>query len=179
MAFINLRFPSGVVAEVQASWLSPVKLRRTMVVGSRKMLVYDDTENVEKVKVYDHGVDFRDPKSFGEFNLSYRTGDIVAPKIEATEPLYLEAEHFLACVADGHRPLTDGRAGLEVVASLEAAERSLRDGGRELQIELPAEAGETLPVSAAAEPEPVAGRRLQAVQRAAGVRQTQRGAPGD
>ena len=179
VAFINLRFPSGVVAEVQASWLSPVKLRRTILVGSRKMLVYDDTENVEKVKLYDHGVDFRDPKSFGEFNLSYRTGDIVAPKIDTTEPLYLEAEHFIACVRDGHRPLTDGRSGLEVVASLEAAEQSLRSGGCELEIELPTEAGEALPVSAQGEPEPVAGRRRQTLQRAAGVRQTHRGAAGD
>ena len=138
VAFINLRFPSGVVAEVQTSWLSPVKLRRTLVVGSRKMLVYDDTENVEKVKVYDHGVDFREPKSFGEFNLSYRTGDIVAPKVDTTEPLQLEAKHFLDCINSGRRPVTDGRAGLQVVASLEAAEQSLRNGGGELPIVVPA-----------------------------------------
>jgi predicted dehydrogenase len=173
VAFINLRFPSGVVAEVQVSWLSPVKLRRTMVIGSRKMLVYDDTENVEKVKVYDHGVDFSEPKSFGEFNLSYRTGDIVAPKIDTTEPLYLEAEHFMECVRHGQVPITDGRGGLQVVASLEAAEESLRSGGREAHINLPAYAGDTAWRPAAGGGEPVAaGRRLEAVHRAASVRQT-------
>jgi predicted dehydrogenase len=134
VAFINLRFPSGVVAEIQASWLSPVKLRRTIVVGSKKMLVYDDTENVEKVKVFDHGVDFKDPEDFGEFQLSYRTGDIVAPKISGTEPLWLEAQHFVHCVRSGEAPLTDGWAGLRVVASLEAAQASLDNGGVETDV---------------------------------------------
>jgi predicted dehydrogenase len=137
VAFINLKYPSGVIAEVQVSWLSPVKLRRTMVVGSQKMLVYDDTESVEKVKIFDHGVDFREPTDFGEFQLSYRTGDIIAPKIDNAEPLYLEATHFIDAVTNGHRPLTDGRAGLEVVATVEAAELSLREGGREVPIVLP------------------------------------------
>jgi len=129
VAFVNLRFPSGVVAEVQVSWLSPVKLRRTIVVGSRRMLIYDDTENVEKVKVFDHGVDFEEPEGFGEFQLSYRTGDIVAPKVSSAEPLWLEAEHFVHCVRSGETPLSDGWAGLRVVASLEAAQASLEAGG--------------------------------------------------
>ena len=137
VAFINLKFPSGVVAEIQASWLSPVKLRRTLVVGSKKMLVYDDTENVEKVKVYDHGVDFHEPSDFGEFQLSYRTGDIVAPKIAGTEPLYLEAQHFVASVLNRQPPITSGEQGLQVVSSLEAAEASLRAGGAEMPIDLP------------------------------------------
>jgi len=134
VAFINLRFASGVVAELQASWLSPVKLRRTIVVGSKKMLVYDDTENVEKVKIFDHGVDYHDPADFGEFQLSYRTGDIVAPKISGTEPLWLEAQHFVHCVRDGEAPITDGWAGLRVVASLEAAQASLDSGGVETAV---------------------------------------------
>ncbi len=137
VAFINLRYPSGVVAEVQVSWLSPVKLRRTLVVGSRKMLVYDDTESVEKVKVFDHGVDYREPTDFGEFQLSYRTGDIIAPKIANTEPLFIEAQEFVEAVSNGGRPLTDGRAGLEVVATVEAAERSLVSGGCEVPVVLP------------------------------------------
>jgi predicted dehydrogenase len=132
VAFMNLRFPSGVVAEIQASWLSPVKLRRTIVVGSQKMLVYDDTENVEKVKIFDHGVDFKEPADFGEFQLSYRTGDIVAPKIPTVEPLFLEGQHFVDSVLNGSAPITDGWAGLRVVASLEAAQASLDGGGREI-----------------------------------------------
>ena len=136
VAFINLRFPSGIIAEVQISWLSPVKLRRTMVVGSRRMLVYDDTENVEKVKIFDHGVDFRDPEDFGEFQLSYRTGDIVSPKLENLEPLFVEARHFVDAVRTGSRPITDGEAGLQVVASLEAAEHSLHHGACEVPIAL-------------------------------------------
>jgi predicted dehydrogenase len=132
VAFINLRFPSGVVAEIQVSWLSPVKLRRTIIVGSKKMLVYDDTENVEKVKIFDHGVDFKEPEDFGEFQLSYRTGDIVAPKISGAEPLYLEAQHFVHSARSGEPPVTDGWAGLRVVASLEAAQASLESGGGEV-----------------------------------------------
>lgn len=137
VAFINLKFPSGVVAEIQVSWLSPVKLRRTIVVGSKKMLVYDDTENVEKVKIFDHGVDFKDPSDYGEFQLSYRTGDIVAPKISGAEPLCLEAQHFVRSVVDGQPPITSGEQGLQVVSSLEAAEASLRAGGAEMPIDLP------------------------------------------
>jgi len=129
VAFVNLRFPSGVVANVDIAWLSPVKLRRTVVVGSRRMALYDDTESVEKVKIFDHGVDYKEPESFGEFHLSYRTGDIVAPRLDTVEPLFAEASHFIECVTTGGRPITDGRAGLQVVASLEAAERSLRDHG--------------------------------------------------
>jgi predicted dehydrogenase len=129
VAFVNLTFPSGVVAEIQASWLSPVKLRRTIVVGSKKMLVYDDTESVEKVKLYDHGVDFKEPSGFGEFQLSYRTGDILAPKIAGAEPLFLEAQHFAECVRSGERPVSDGRAGLDVVSALQAAQASLDGGG--------------------------------------------------
>lgn len=129
VAFINLRFPSGIVAELQVAWLSPVKLRRTIVVGSKKMLLYDDTESVEKVKVFDHGVDFRDPQTFGEYQLSYRTGDIVSPKIGGSEPLLVEASHFIECLETGARPITDGAAGLAVVASLEAADHSLHHDG--------------------------------------------------
>jgi len=134
VAFINLRFPSGIIAEIQASWLSPVKLRRTIVVGSEKMLVYDDTENVEKVKLFDHGVDFQEPSDFGEFQLSYRTGDIVSPKVQGHEPLWLEASHFVHCARTGETPETDGWAGLRVVASLEAAQASLDQGGREVSL---------------------------------------------
>jgi predicted dehydrogenase len=130
VAFLNLTFPSGCVASIDVSWLSPVKLRRTVLVGSRKMLLYDDTESVEKVKIFDHGVDFRDPETYGEFQLSYRTGDILAPKLDSMEPLFAEATHFIECIETGQRPITDGVAGLQVVAALEAADEAVRRGGR-------------------------------------------------
>ena len=134
VAFLNLRYTSGIVVELQVSWLSPVKLRRTMVVGSKKMLMYDDTESVEKVKVYDHGVDYQDPTTFGEFHLSYRTGDILSPKLDTAEPLKVEAQHFIDSIASGAAPITDGRAGCGVVAVLEAAQRSLDGGGCEQRV---------------------------------------------
>lgn len=129
VAFVTMRFPSGAIAEVQLSWLSPVKLRRTLVVGSKKMLVYDDTESVEKVKVFDHGVNLIEPGSFGEFQMSYRTGDIVSPHLDAAEPLRVEAQHFVECVRTGARPKTDGMSGLRVVNALEQAERWMRYHG--------------------------------------------------
>ena len=91
--------------------------------------MYDDTESVEKVKVFDHGVHFEDPETFGEYQLSYRTGDIVSPKIAGSEPLSLEASHFIECLEKKARPITDGAAGLAVVASLEAADYSLHHDG--------------------------------------------------
>lgn len=129
VAFINLAFESGTVAEVQISWLSPVKLRRTVVVGSKKMLIYDDTESVEKVKIYDHGVNFIEPSSYGEFQLSYRSGDILAPRLDTYEPLFAEASHFIECIREGKNPVTDGVDGLQVVRALEKAEMSLRENG--------------------------------------------------
>jgi len=130
VAFLSLQYRSGAVALINVSWLSPVKLRGTVVVGSRKMLVYDDAAPVEKVKVFDHGADFTEPQSFAEFQMVYRTGDIVSPKIENTEPLRLEAEHFLHCIRTGDRPITDGEMGLRVVAALEAADASMRESAR-------------------------------------------------
>ena len=128
VAFVNLRFPGGVIANIEVAWLAPSKLRRTAVVGSKKMLVYDDTLNVEKLKVYDQGVRVGEPETFGEYQLSYRTGDIVSPQIENTEPLRVEVEHFLDCVRTGHPPRTGARSGLRVVRALEATERALRSG---------------------------------------------------
>ncbi|MBK6689662.1 MAG: Gfo/Idh/MocA family oxidoreductase [Deltaproteobacteria bacterium] len=128
VAFINVRFPSGVIANLEVAWLAPSKLRRTAIVGEKKMLVYDDTENIEKVKIYDQGVNFKDPESFGEFQLSYRTGDIVSPRISSAEPLMNEMEHFLDCIRTGKTPSSDGRSGLRVVEALEAAETALKTG---------------------------------------------------
>ena len=129
VAFISCAFPSGCVAHLEVSWLAPSKLRRTAIVGDKKMLVYDDMESVEKVKIFDRGVDFKDPETFGEFQLSYRTGDILSPKLDQAEPLGLETLDFLKAIDEGKKPRADGHAGLAVVEALAAAQQSLDQGG--------------------------------------------------
>ena len=128
VAFLTLEFPSGILAQVQISWLAPSKLRRTSIVGRQRMIVYDDLEPVEKVKIFDRGVD-RQPASFGEFQLMYRSGDILSPRLDSTEPLYIECAHFLECIQAGRLPDTSPRSGVDVVRVIQAAERSLRLGG--------------------------------------------------
>jgi predicted dehydrogenase len=128
VAFLTLEFPSGILAQVQISWLAPSKLRRTSIVGRQRMIVYDDLEPVEKVKIFDRGVD-RQPASFGEFQLTYRSGDILSPRLDTTEPLYLECQHFLECIRTRRPPDTSARSGIDVVRVIQAAERSLRRGG--------------------------------------------------
>jgi len=129
VAFINLMFASGTIAHIEISWLAPSKLRRTTIVGEKKMILYDDTNNLEKVKVFDKGVDVLSPENFGEFHLSYRVGDIVIPRIELSEPLANEVGHFCECIETGRKPRSDGINGLEVVKQLEAAEKSLHNSG--------------------------------------------------
>ena len=133
VAFINLQYPQGVMANLHVSWLDPNKVRTITVVGSKKMLVYDDVSNTEKLRVYDKGVTVLPHyDTFGEFQLSYRYGDIVIPKIEGAEPLKNEAEHFVRAIR-GHEELrSDGRSGLEVVHALELACRSMKESGRSL-----------------------------------------------
>jgi predicted dehydrogenase len=131
VAFVHLRFASGVIAHAELSWLAPSKLRRTVVVGARRMLLYDDTETTEKIKLFDRGVSLRDPETFGEFQLSYRLGDILSPHLDPVEPLALEMDDFLRAITTGASPLADGYSGLKAVLVMEAAERSLQNGGRE------------------------------------------------
>jgi predicted dehydrogenase len=128
VAFLSFRYESGTIAHVELSWLSPSKLRRTAIVGSEKMVIYDDTSN-ESVRVFDSGVDLRAPETFGEFQLSYRTGDIVAPRVEVAEPLYLELADFCTCVRRGTVPRSSAQLGLQVVEVIEAVDRSLLHGG--------------------------------------------------
>ncbi len=128
VAFLTVEFPSRVLAQIQVSWLAPSKLRRTSIVGRQKMVIYDDLEPVEKVKVFDRGVD-RQPTSFGEYQLTYRSGDILSPRLETTEPLRLECQHFLECIQTGREPDSGARAAVDVVRVIQAAERSLRAGG--------------------------------------------------
>ncbi len=128
VAFINLTYPSGTIAHVELSWLAPSKLRRTAIVGSRKMVVYDDTAT-EPVRVFDTGADLPDPGSFGEFRLTYRSGDIVSPRVSASEPLSLELAEFTAAIREGHPLRSSPQVGLDVIRTIEAVERSLAEGG--------------------------------------------------
>lgn len=128
VAFATLSFPSGLLANVELSWLAPSKLRRTVLVGSEKMVVYDDT-SAEQVRVFDHGVVYRDPESFGEFQLSYRTGDILSPKLGTEEPLAVQLTTFLEAIERGCAPQEHVRLGRDVVELVEASEHSLRNGG--------------------------------------------------
>jgi predicted dehydrogenase len=119
VAFMWLEFASGLIACNEVSWLSPQKMRRTCIVGSKRMVVYDDTEPSEKVRIYNKGVDWKQPESFGEFQLSYRMGDMVAPFISNAEPLLREIEHFVHCIESAERTLTAGDFGARVVDVLE------------------------------------------------------------
>lgn len=134
IASLRLEFPSGAIAHLEVSWLAPSKLRRTVVVGSKSMVLYDDMD-VDKVKLYDRGVLLDAPNSFGEYQLTYRSGDIVSPNLDATEPLLTQTHHFLDCVESGARPETDGRLGLEIVRVLEAASRSVKSGGGSVDVD--------------------------------------------
>ena len=127
VAFISMEFASGAIGHIQISWLSPSKLRRTTLVGSSKMLIYDDTKVTDKVRIFDKGVDLRDPETFGEFQLSYRTGGVFSPTLENKEPLNEEIDHFLACINNGTTPRSDGVCGRRVVKVIEAVERSLHN----------------------------------------------------
>jgi predicted dehydrogenase len=133
VTFINLEFESGAIAHVELSWLSPSKLRRTTIVGSEKMVVYDDTSN-EPVRVFDSGVNLPNPETFGEYRLTYRTGDIVSPHIAASEPLFLELGDFCRAINGGETPRSSAELGLEVVRMIEAVDASLADDGSRTEV---------------------------------------------
>lgn len=129
VVFGYIRFPSGMVGHLHVSWLDPHKSRKITVVGSEKMVVFDDMESDRKVTVYDKSARVPTYESYGEY-VTLRFGDIHIPHIANDEPLRLECQHFVDCVREGKRPLSDGRDGLNVVRVLEAMQRSLREGGR-------------------------------------------------
>lgn len=121
VAFLGFRFPSGTLAQCEVSWLAPQKMRRTCVVGSEKMVVYDDMEPSEKIKIYERGVTLRPPSDFGEFQLTYRMGDVISPNLANVEPLAAEIDHFIQCIESGKPPITDGVFGSKVVGAIEMA----------------------------------------------------------
>ena len=128
-AFITLTFEGGTTANVQVSWLAPRKVRQMMIVGSRRMISYDDTLPDEPVRLYDRGMEFSTPESFGEYQLTYRSGDVVIPRVEPAEPLALELQDFARAMLTGDKPVSHAQLGVDVVAAMEAIETSLRSGG--------------------------------------------------
>ncbi len=137
VSFVTLRYPGSILAHLHVSWLNPNKIRSTTVVGSRKMLVYDDISSLEKIRIYDKGVDvIPHYDTFGEFQLSYRYGDISIPKLDDAEPLKIECQHFIDCI-NGAAPRSSGKHGLEVLLALDAIDRSMAANGSEITIEYP------------------------------------------
>jgi predicted dehydrogenase len=136
LAYITLFYDSGTIAHANVNWMAPVKVRQILVGGSKKMIVYDDMQASEKVKVYDSGVNFtNDPQQIYQMRVGYRTGDMWAPKLDGTEALRVEGEHFVKCVESGATPITDGRLGLRVVELIEAATSSMKGKGETVYIQ--------------------------------------------
>ncbi|MFH1664793.1 MAG: Gfo/Idh/MocA family oxidoreductase [Candidatus Omnitrophota bacterium] len=133
VVFLSLYFKDNKMAQIQISWLDPHKERKLTIVGSKQMLVFDDIQSVEKIKIYDKGIDKREREksgfdSYGDY-LTLRAGDIYLPRVDMSEPLRLECMHFLDCIRDKRQPLTDGQNGLDVVKILEKAQESLANNG--------------------------------------------------
>ena len=141
IAYVMLRFPDPFIAHFHFNWLSPVKIRHTLIAGSRKMVVYDDIEPTEKIRVYDKGVTTNhrsengsDKEAAYETLVSYRTGDVWVPKLDQTEALHYVCDEFLSATRESRRPLTDGHSGLRVVRLLEAAQQSINRGGQLIKL---------------------------------------------
>jgi predicted dehydrogenase len=135
MAHITLFFESSCVAHVSVNWLSPIKIRQTFIGGSRRMIVYDDVEPTEKIKVYDKGITLNgSPEKAHQLRIGYRAGDMWAPHIAAKEALQTEVQHFVDCIRNGTIPISSGLSGLKVVQILEAASRSIREQGKPISL---------------------------------------------
>jgi predicted dehydrogenase len=138
IAYLTLFFENNLMAHLHVNWLAPVKVRRTLIGGSQKMIVFDDLDPSEKVKVYDKGITLNgngnNSEAVYEMLIGYRTGDMWAPKLDLAEALRTEGLHFIDCVKQGEQPITDGAAGLRVVQILEAATQSMKHQGRLVEL---------------------------------------------
>ena len=134
MAFITIYFPRNIIAHVNVNWLSPVKMRTTLIGGKDKMLVWNDLEADEKIKIYDKGVQITNGEGVYDLLVSYRSGDVWAPRCDQTEALKVELGYFVECISNGVAPINDGNAGLRIVRLLDAAERSLKERGRVVEL---------------------------------------------
>jgi len=137
IAYMVMKFPDDFIAHFHFNWLAPVKIRRTLIAGARKMILYDDIEPTEKVRVYDKGVTTNrntDREANYQTLISYRTGDVWAPKLDATEALHYVVAEFIDSIRGRRHPMTDGESGLRVVRLLEAAQTSIKCGGQFVEI---------------------------------------------
>jgi predicted dehydrogenase len=135
IAFLTLYYPNNVIGHINVNWLSPVKVRTTLLGGEKKMLVWNDIEVDEKIKLYDKGVSMAgNPEGVYQMLVSYRTGDMWAPKVEQVEALKVEAAYFVDCILNDKTPMNDGQAGLRIVRTLEAADESLKQKGKIIQL---------------------------------------------
>ena len=157
-AFLTLTFAGGTSANIQISWLAPRKVRQMVVVGSKRMIQYEDTSADEAVRIYDRGLEVKQPENFGEYRMTYRSGDMVAPRIEPEEPLSLELEDFADAIHTGKQPRSHAGLGLEIVRVLQAAQRSLENHGQPavLGMDLTANGNGSEPHGNGSEPAPVA-----------------------
>ncbi|NLG16760.1 MAG: Gfo/Idh/MocA family oxidoreductase [Fibrobacter sp.] len=137
IAYVTAHFNTSIVAHFSVNWLSPVKVRTTLIGGEKKMLVWNDLKADEKLKIYDKGVEARSKQGIYDILVSYRAGDMWAPKVEGLEALKLECSHFVDCIENGSTPVSDGKSGLDVVRMLEACDRSLSQQGRPVEIDFP------------------------------------------
>ena len=135
LAYVTVNFEDNTLAHFHVNWLSPVKIRKIIIGGSKKMLVFDDMQNVEKIKVYDSGVEIKDKEDIYESLVQYRTGDMTSPAISNKEALKEEVEHFHDCIINGKNTITDGEMGLAVVKILEAAMHSLEQNGASIKLD--------------------------------------------
>jgi predicted dehydrogenase len=134
-AFVSVFYSGSIIAHLNVNWLSPVKIRRALIGGTKSMIVYDDIEASEKIKVYDKGVVVKNtPEAVYNLMVSYRSGDIYTPRLDLTEALSVEVEHFADCIEHGGTPITDGHAGLRVVRVLESATRSIKQRGASVRL---------------------------------------------
>jgi len=133
-AYVTVQFQNNMIAHFNVNWLSPVKVRTTLIGGEKKMLLWNDLEADEKIKVYDKGIDVKNRETAYNLRVNYRSGDMHAPRVEQVEALKLEAEYFVQCAARGERPINDGEAGLRVVKLLEACSESIKQSGKEISL---------------------------------------------
>jgi predicted dehydrogenase len=134
IAYLTVKYENNFIAHFTANWMSPIKIRHTLMAGSKKMLVWDDMENDHKIKVYDKGVEISEKSEIYNLLVQYRSGDMYSPQVQNLEALKMETQYFVECIRNNTQPFNNGQAGLEVVRILEASDRSIKNGGVEVRL---------------------------------------------